>query len=104
MRQRSEEIWTSSIRISRTISSKSLVTARFNHWPDIEAGFKDVVLKKYELTDCIFKLMTRDAAYLSCKMDLEATSKGQPFPARFRVTYVWTRQNKDWLLGSNRGQ
>lgn len=73
------------------------------HWPDIEAGFKDVVLKKYELTDCIFKLMTPDAAYLSCKMDVEATAKGRPFPARFRVTYFWTRQNKDWLLRFEQG-
>ncbi len=73
------------------------------HWADIEAGFNDVVLKEYKLTDCIFKLMTRDAAYLSCKMDLEATAKGQPFPARFRVTYIWTRRNEDWLLRFEQG-
>ncbi len=73
------------------------------HWPDIEAGFKDVVLKEYKLTDCVFKLMTRDSAYLSCNMDLEATAKGQPFPARFRVTYVWTLHNKDWLLRFEQG-
>ncbi len=73
------------------------------HWADIEAGFKDVVLKDYKLTDCVFKLMTRDAAYLSCRMDLEATAKGQPFPARFRVTYVWTRHDRDWRLRFEQG-
>ncbi len=72
-------------------------------WPDIQAGFKDVVLKDYNLTDCIFKLMTSDAAYLSCKMDVVATAKGQPFPARFRVTYIWTRESKDWLLRFEQG-
>lgn len=72
-------------------------------WPDIEAGFKDVVLKDYKLTDCIFNLIASNAAYLSCRMDLEATAKGQPFPAQFRVTYVWTRQNEDWLLRFEQG-
>ncbi len=68
------------------------------HWADVEAGFKDVVLNDYRLTDCIFKLMTRDSAYLSCKMDVEATYRDQPFPAHLRVTYVWTRRKKDWLI------
>lgn len=72
-------------------------------WPDIEAGFKDVVLTEYSLTDCIFKLMTRDAAYLSCRMDVVASAKGQPIPARFRVTYVWTRQKEGWLLRFEQG-
>jgi len=73
------------------------------HRADIEAGFKDVVLNDYKLTDCIFNLMTRDAAYMSCLMELNATYKGQPFPGRFRVTYTWTRRNKDWLLRFEQG-
>ena len=73
------------------------------HWADVEAGFEDVVLNDYKLSDCIFKLMTPDAAYLSCRMDLDATFKGQPFPARFRVTYTWTRAKKDWLLRFEQG-
>lgn len=72
-------------------------------WADIEAGFKDVVLQEYKLTDCIFKLMTSDAAYLSCDMDLKATAKGQPFPARLRVTYFWTRAKDNWLLRFEQG-
>lgn len=73
------------------------------HRSDIEAGFKDVVLNEYKLSDCVFRLMTRDAAYLSCQMDLDATYKGQRFPSRFRVTYTWTRQNKDWLIRFEQG-
>ncbi len=73
------------------------------HWADVEAGFKDVVLNDYKLSDCIFKMMTHDAAYLSCKMDLDATFKGQPFPGKFRVTYTWTRTDKEWLLRFEQG-
>jgi hypothetical protein len=73
------------------------------HWADIEAGFKDVVLQDYKLTDCIFKLTTRDSAWLTCRMDLHATYKGQPFPGSQRVTYLWTRQKKDWLLRFEQG-
>ncbi len=77
---------------------------RVYHWADIEAGFNDVVLKSYKLTDCIFKLTTRDSAYITCRMDVEATYKGQPFPSNQRVTYFWTRQNKkDWLLRFEQG-
>lgn len=77
---------------------------RVYHWADIEAGFNDVVLKSYKLTDCIFKLTTPDSAYMTCRMDLEATYKGQPFPSSQRVSYFWTRQNKkDWLLRFEQG-
>ena len=47
------------------------------HRSDIEAGWPDVTLKGYKLSDCIFKLMIRDAAYLSCMMEVDATYKGQ---------------------------
>ena len=73
------------------------------HRSDIEAGWSDVTLKDYKLSDCIFKLMTRDAAYLSCKMELDATFKGQPLPRRFRVTWVWTRKDGSWLVRFEQG-
>jgi len=73
------------------------------HRSDIEAGWNDVVLKDYKLSDCTFKLMTGDAAYLSCKMEVDATYKGQPFPQRFRVTTVWTRTKGKWLIRFEQG-
>jgi hypothetical protein len=51
----------------------------------------------------VFKLMTSDAAYLSCKMELDATYKGQPFPKGFRVTTVWTRLKGEWLVRFEQG-
>ncbi len=76
---------------------------RIYHRSDIEASWADVSLKNYSLTDCVFKLMTRDAAYLSCKMDVDATYKGKPFPQQFRVTTVWTRRKNDWLIRFEQG-
>ena len=73
------------------------------HRRDIEAGWSDVKLHDYKLSDCIFKLMTRDAAYLSCRMEVDATYKGQPFPPRFRVTTTWTRQKGQWLVRFEQG-
>jgi len=68
------------------------------HRSDIQEGWPDVVLKDYKLSDCIFKLMTHDAAYLTCILEVDATYKGQPFPSRFRVTTVWTRHKGEWLI------
>jgi hypothetical protein len=73
------------------------------HWSDLEANFKDVVLNDVKLSDCIFKLMTADSAYLICRMDLSATFKGQLFPAHLRVSYMWTRSKNDWLLRFEQG-
>ena len=73
------------------------------HRADIEAGWSDVVLNDYKLSDCAFKLMTHDAAYLSCKMEVNATYKGQPFPKRFRVTTMWTRRKREWLMRFEQG-
>ena len=73
------------------------------HRTDIEAGWADVVLRDYKLSDCAFKLMARDAAYLTCKMEVDATYKGQPFPQRFRLTTVWTRQKGKWLIRLEQG-
>jgi hypothetical protein len=52
-----------------------------DHRADIEAGWSDVVMRDYKLSDCVFKLMIRDAAYLSCKMEVDATYKGWPHPS-----------------------
>jgi ketosteroid isomerase-like protein len=73
------------------------------HRSDIQAGWADVALRDYKLSDCIFKLMTPDAAYLACIMDVDATYKGQPFPQRFRVTTVWTRHKGEWLIRFEQG-
>jgi ketosteroid isomerase-like protein len=73
------------------------------HRVDIEAGWSDVVLKDYLLSDCVFKLMSREAAYLSCKMGVDATYKGQPLPKRLRVTTLWTRHKDEWLVRFEQG-
>jgi len=73
------------------------------HRADIEAGWSDMTLKDYTLSDCVFKLMTRDAAYLSCKMEVDAAYRGQPFPKRFRVTTVWTGHKDEWLIRFEQG-
>ena len=73
------------------------------HRSDIQAGWADVALKDYKLSDCLFKLMTHDVAYLTCIMDVDATYKGQPFPQRFRVTTVWTRHKGEWLIRFEQG-
>ncbi len=68
------------------------------HRQDVIDGWKDVRLNDYKLTDCIFKLFAADAAYLSCRMEVDATFKGKAFPQRFRVTYLWTRRGDDWQV------
>lgn len=73
------------------------------HRADIAAEWSNVALHDYKLSDCAFKLMTRDSAYLSCKMELDATYKGQPFPSRLRVTTVWTRHGGEWSIGFEQG-
>jgi len=73
------------------------------HRSDIEAGWSDVTLKDYKLSDCIFKLMTREAAYLSCMIEVDATYKGQPFPQQFRVTTVWTQRKGAWRIRFEQG-
>ena len=73
------------------------------HRADIEAGWSDVVLKDYKLSDCVFKLMAGDAAYLTCRLEVDATYKGQPLPRRFQLTTVWTRHKGDWLIRFEQG-
>ena len=77
--------------------------AQVYHRSDIEAGWTDVTLKDYRLSDCIFKLMTRDVAYLSCIVEVNATYKGQPFPQHIRVTTVWTQRKGAWLIRFEQG-
>jgi len=73
------------------------------HRSDIQAGWADVALRDYKLSDCIFKLMTREAAYMTCILDADATYKGQLLPPRFRVTTVWTRHKGEWLIRFEQG-
>ncbi len=73
------------------------------HRSDVEAGWNDVSVKDYQLSDCIFNLTTRDSAYLDCKMEVDATYKGQPLPPRFRVTTMWTRHRGEWLIRFEQG-
>ena len=73
------------------------------HRDDIEANWSEVRLNNYQLSDCVFRLMTSDAAYLSCNMQVDATYKGQPFPRQFRVTTVWTHQGGEWLIRFEQG-
>jgi hypothetical protein len=73
------------------------------HRADIEAEWSNVVLHDYKLSDCAFKLMTRDSAYLSCRMEVDAAYKGQPFPGRIRVTTVWTRHGGEWSIKFEQG-
>ncbi|MGA2979828.1 MAG: nuclear transport factor 2 family protein [Terriglobales bacterium] len=73
------------------------------HRADIQAGWPDVVLRDYQVSNCVFKLMARDSAYLTCKLEVDATYKGQPFPKRFQLTTVWTRHKDDWLIRFEQG-
>jgi ketosteroid isomerase-like protein len=73
------------------------------HRADIEAGWNDVSLSSYALTGCVFKLVTPDAAYLSCRMEVTATYKRQPLPGLLRVTTLWTHQNDSWLIRFEQG-
>jgi|SRR5208282_154561 hypothetical protein len=73
------------------------------HRADIEAEWSNVALHDYKLSDCAFKLMTRDSAYLSCKMELDATYKGEAFPSRLRVTTLWTLHEGEWLVRFEQG-
>ncbi len=70
---------------------------------DIEAAWNDVVLQEYKLSDCMFKLMTTNSAYMSCLMEVDGTFKGQAFPKHIRVSWVWAQQNGKWLVQFEQG-
>lgn len=73
------------------------------HRSDLEAGWNDVHLTDYKLSDCVFQLLTADVAYQSCGMEVDATYKDQSFPRRVRTTWVWTRQQGAWLIRFEQG-
>ena len=72
--------------------------ARVYQWRDIEAGFPDMELREYKLSDCVTKLVTSDAAYITCAMEVDASFKGNPLPRLFRVTWLWTHAKDGWVL------
>jgi len=72
--------------------------ARVYNWKDIEAGFADMELREYKLSDCVTKLVTSDAAYITCAMEVDASFKGNPLPRLFRVTWLWTHTKDGWVL------
>lgn len=76
---------------------------RIYHREDIEREWSNVSLHAYTLSDCIFKQLASDVAYLSCQMSVDAVYKGQPFPGLFRVTTVWTRSNDGWAIRFEQG-
>ncbi len=73
------------------------------HRSDILAGWSEVVLTDYKVSDCVFNLLTADVAYLSCRLEVDATYKGQPLPKLFRVTTVWVHQKDRWLIRFEQG-
>ncbi len=68
------------------------------HKSDIAPVAKEMHLNEYSLSECHFKLMKPDAAYLTCDMKVDAEFKGQPLPSHFRVTWVWTHEKTGWLV------
>ncbi len=68
------------------------------HLKDIEAGFADMELRDYKLSDCVTKLVVSEAAYMSCAMEVEASFKRNPLPRLFRVTWLWTRAKGRWVM------
>lgn len=71
---------------------------RVYHFKDIEAGFADMELRDYKLSDCVTKLVASGAAYLSCAVEVDASFKGTPLPRLLRVTWLWTRVKDRWWL------
>ena len=71
---------------------------RVYHLKDIEAGFADMELRDYNLSDCVTKLVAPNAAYLSCAMEVDASFKGNSLPRLFRVTWLWTRAKDRWVV------
>ena len=76
---------------------------RVYHREDIEREWANVSLRSYTLSDCVFRLFTQGAAYLTCAMTVDAEYKGRPFPAKFRVTTVWTEGPRGWLVRFEQG-
>ncbi len=64
----------------------------------IEKGFADMQLKHYELTDCIARAMDLNAAYLTCRREVDATYQGTPLPKEMRVTWFWKKSASGWKV------
>ena len=73
------------------------------HRDDIQREWQSVALRNYSLEDCVFKALAADTSLLSCRMQVDATYKGQAFPAVFRVTTVWTRTAGAWKIRFEQG-
>jgi len=72
---------------------------RVYYWKDIEPSIAEMELRDYKLTECISNFVTSDTAYLSCKMEIDASFKGNALPRLFRVTWVWTRsKDRPWVM------
>ncbi|MGZ4836225.1 MAG: nuclear transport factor 2 family protein [Terriglobales bacterium] len=71
---------------------------RVYHWKDVEAGFADMELREYKLSDCVTKVVASEVAYMSCAMQVDASFKGNALPRLFRVTWLWTRANDRWVV------
>ena len=68
------------------------------HWKEIEAGAADMQLRDYKLSDCVTTLIAPKAAYISCRMEVDASYKGIALPRLMRVTWLWSRAKDRWLL------
>ena len=64
----------------------------------IEKGFPYVQLKHYDLTDCIAKEIAVNAAYLTCRMEVDASYQRTPLPREMRVTWLWKKSASRWKL------
>jgi ketosteroid isomerase-like protein len=52
----------------------------------------------YQLSDCLTRRLARDAAYMTCRMEVDASYQGTPLPRVMRVTWVWSRVKGRWLV------
>ena len=64
----------------------------------IEKGFADMELKHYELTNCLARAMAPNAAYLTCRMKVDASYQGTPLPKDIRVTWLWKKSGSGWVV------
>ncbi len=68
------------------------------HWKDVEAGFADLQLHTYQLSDCTTRVIGTGAAYMSCRMEMDASYRGTALPRLMRVTWVWSRTKDRWVV------
>lgn len=73
------------------------------HRDDIVKGWPEMAVSQCEPSDFVFTLMTKDAAWLSYRLHVEATFQGVALPKEFRVTTVWTRTKGKWVIRFEQG-